>query len=1034
MKFIKLSILAIALSFGLTPVAFAQTNGSIGGLVQDTFGAVVVGASVTVVAADGREKIATSNQRGEFAVTGLAAGTYTVKIKAAKFALYENTEVIVAAGERAELTVPLTVEAMEEVVDINVANSVSTNPEDNKTATVLGKEELKALPDDPDELEAALQALAGASAGPNGGQIYIDGFTGGRMPPKEAIREVRINQNPFSAEYDRLGFGRIEILTRPGSDKFRGNVFSNFNDESLNSRNPFAINRAPSQTRFFGGNISGPVVKGKSSYFLDIHQRTNDSNSVVNAVILDSNLEPLSFQEEFQLPNKRFSISPRFDYAINDNNTLVARYSYSSGSAQNQGIGGITLPSRASESSNWEHEFRLTETMIVNPTTVNETRFEIDWDRNSRLGDNSIPALNVSDSFSGGGATVGNSFSRGNSWEIQNYTTTALGSKHSAKFGARIRRNTIIDRSENGFGGSFSFSGAPDIWNLPGCPANQDPACAIVTPRLTPFQQYRGTILGLTDNRYYPISYSVTVGNPEQTVSRTDYSIFFTDDWRINPGLTLSAGLRYENQTNISNNTNFAPRFAIAWSPGAGGARAPQTVIRGGFGVFYDRFSENTTLQALRFNGTEQLNLVVSANQPTEELRQAAIALLQQPIFTLSGVTNIPTVAQIQQSLTQSNVIRRISSDLRTPVTYQGAISFERQLPKRTTFAATYVISQTNNVIRQRNINAPICTAIDDCDDAPLPFPNNGGIYQWESTGTTRMNRLNFNVRSNFDPRYTIFANYSLGFTNNDTDGGFPVYSYSRLDELEGSGGSVSIDDRFSYLDEWGRASFDTRHSFVIGGNFTLPWQVSLSPFINYNSGRAFNLTTGEDKNNDLQYNERPTFGQLANRCNELGLTHSYCDVDEYDPNEIIPRNFGRAPQFFNVTLRVSKNFGFGKTEGGSSAANTGGQGGGGNRGGGGPGGGGPGGGGGGRQMVMMGGGGGFGGGGERKPYNLNLSLSFNNLFNTVNFGAPVGNLLSGRFGQYTSTSGGFGGFGPGGGGGGGSANRRIELQARFSW
>ncbi len=1026
MRSLRLSILALALSLGLTPLVFGQTNGSIGGTVQDTLGAVVTGASVTVVAADGKEKTATSNQRGEFAVTGLAAGTYTVKIKAANFALYENAEVVVTAGQRAELTVPLTVEAQEEVVDVNSSNTVSTDPNNNAGATVLGEKELDALPDDPDELEAALQALAGASAGPNGGQIYIDGFTGGRLPPKEAIREVRINQNPFSAEYDRLGFGRIEILTRPGSDKFRGNVQANFNDESLNSRNPFALNRAPSQTRAFGGNFSGPVVKGKSSFFVDVNQRTNDSNSVVNALILDSNLNAVPFQQEFQLPNERFSISPRFDYAINDNNTLVARYSYSRGKSENQGIGGITLPSRASESSNWEHEFRITETMIVNPTTVNETRFEMDWEKNSRFGDNSIPAINVSDAFSGGGATIGDSFSKGNSWEIQNYTTTTLGASHSVKFGARVRRNSLTDRSESGFGGSFTFAGAPDIWNRPTCPGDEnnspdDPPCVIVTPGLTPIAQYRGTILGLTDNRYYPIQYSITVGNPEQSVSRTDYSLFFTDDWRINPSLTLSAGLRYENQTNISNNSNFAPRFAIAWSPGAGGARSPKTVIRGGFGVFYDRFSENNTLTALRFNGTEQLNLVITANEADAARRVAALDLLSQPIFTVNGVTNIPSVADIQAALPQTNIVRRVSDDLRVPVTYQGAISYERQLPGRTVFAATYVKSQTNNIIRQINVNAPICPSQASCAGAPVPFPESGPIYEWVSNGTMKMDRLNFNLRSNFSQRFSLFGNYSLGFTDSDTDGGFPAYTYD-------------------LSDEFGRASFDTRHSFVVGGNFNLPWQVSMSPFITYNSGRAFNITTGIDTNGDRQFTERPTFAQLGARCSELGLTYSYCDVSEYDPSEIIPRNFGRAPQAFNANLRVSKTFGFGKTEGRSSAANTGGQAGGPGAGGiagvggRGPGGSGPGGGGG----RMGGGPGGFFGGNERKPYNLTLSVNFNNILNKVNFAAPVSNLSSSRFGEYTSTGGGFfGGFGPGGGGnfgGGGAANRRIELQARFSW
>src|SRR5687767_2257625 len=320
----------------------------------------------------------------------------------------------------------MTVEGVSEQVDISADTGVSTDPSNNAGATILKEQELEALPDDPDELEAALQALAGPAAGPNGGQIYIDGFTGGQLPPKESIREIRINSNPFSAEYDRLGFGRIEILTKPGSDKFRGNAFFNFNDESLNSRNPFALNRAPSQTRFFGGNISGPIVKGKASYFLDINNRDQDNNAIVNAVVLDENFNAVPFQQEFQVPSKRFSFSPRVDYAINDNNTLVFRYSFNRGTSLNFN-GGTTLPSRASESKNTEHEFRLTETSILNPRTVNETRFEYSWNKRERVGDNSIPAITVSDAFSGGGATVGNSFTRSNVWEIVNNTTTSLG-------------------------------------------------------------------------------------------------------------------------------------------------------------------------------------------------------------------------------------------------------------------------------------------------------------------------------------------------------------------------------------------------------------------------------------------------------------------------------------------------------------------------------------------------------------------------------------------------------------------------------
>src|SRR5688572_27995084 len=207
MKFIKPFLFILMFSVA----AFAQQAGSVGGQVQDTLGAVVVGATVTVVAPDGKEKTATTNQRGEFSVTGLAPGKYTVRVSAPNFALYENTEVEIAAGRREELTVPLTVAALDEQVDVSSSEGVSTDTQNNAGATVSKEKDLEALPDDPDELEAALQALAGPSSGPNGGQIYIDGFTGGRLLPKVAIREIRIDENEFSAEHDGLGFGCIEM-------------------------------------------------------------------------------------------------------------------------------------------------------------------------------------------------------------------------------------------------------------------------------------------------------------------------------------------------------------------------------------------------------------------------------------------------------------------------------------------------------------------------------------------------------------------------------------------------------------------------------------------------------------------------------------------------------------------------------------------------------------------------------------------------------------------------------------------------------
>ena len=287
-------VLALALcAFGLTGVVAAQQRaGSVKGQVLDELGGAIVGAAVTAIDSRGVEKSTVTNDGGSFTINGLAPGKYTVRAINAGFAMFENTEVEVTAGKAQQVDVTLKVAIEEQKVTIAADNrEVSVEPDNNAGAVVLKGEDIEALPDDPDDLAAALQALAGPSAGPNGGQIFVDGFTGGRLPPRASIREVRINSNPFSAEYDRLGMGRIEILTRPGSDRLRGQVSFNFNDEAFNSRNPFSASstRPPLQTRQYGGNLGGPIKKGKASFFVDFDKRDVDDATLIFATVLDAN-------------------------------------------------------------------------------------------------------------------------------------------------------------------------------------------------------------------------------------------------------------------------------------------------------------------------------------------------------------------------------------------------------------------------------------------------------------------------------------------------------------------------------------------------------------------------------------------------------------------------------------------------------------------------------------------------------------------------------------------------------------------------
>ncbi|MBA3768210.1 MAG: TonB-dependent receptor, partial [Acidobacteria bacterium] len=667
----------------------------------------------------------------------------------------------------------------------------------------------------------------------------------------------------------------------------------------------------------------------------------------------------------------------RFDYQINANNTLILRYSFLRTSAENQGVGGFSLPERAFNTSNTQHTFQITETAVINQSIVNETRFQYSYENRKEDVDSAIPVINVQDAFISGGPTIGLSFNPETRIELQNYTSWSI-QRHALKAGARIRYTKIKDISPDNFNGTFTF---------------------------TSLAQYQNVLAGVAGAT--PAQFSIAGGNPEASVSQTDYGLFFQDDWRVRPNLTLSLGLRYENQTNIDSNLNFAPRVSFAWSPGAGAASRPKTVVRGGFGIFYDRFAESLTLQANRFNGINQEQFII-----------------RNPTF----FTVVPTIAQLKAAGFAQNTqtTRTVAEDLQAPYTIQGAISIERQMPFGFTLSATYINARTLHLLRSRNINAPLPGT-----GGLRPFGAIGNIYQYESSGTFRQDQLIIGANNRFGRSVTLFMNYRLNKADSDTDGAgtFPANPYDL--------GA-----------EYGRSAQDVRHNFFLGGNITLPWwDLRLNPFIIASSGRPFNITTGRDTNNDSLFADRPAFATDLTKPGVVVTRFGAFDPFPAPGQEIIPRNFGNGPAFFAVNLGLSRTFSFGEVPGARAANATpqGDSGGGGGRAGGVVGAGGRGGGGAAGGRGGRGGGGGvnpFGGGaaaggqgGARavaeKRYSLTVTIRAQNLFNRTNAGTPVGNLLSPFFGESLSTA---GGFGSGPGGSSAAGNRKVEVQLRFSF
>src|SRR5271154_5650631 len=380
---VDFSLLVLLLMSGvLRGQAAATGTGGIRVQVTDPSGSTLVGSTVLLTTPAGSSMDTTTGKDGYYEFKNLPAGKYGLKVVAKGFALYSKDDVSVTEGKITPVNISMVLEMQQEKVVVNDSSAqLDVAPSNNANAIVIQGKDLDALSDDPDELQSELEALAGPSAGPNGGQIYIDGFTAGQLPPKASIREIRINQNPFLAEYDKLGYGRLEILTNPGTDQFHGQFFLTGNTAGFNSRNPFEDLPEGTQppgyyTTQWSANVGGPLSK-KASFFFNIERRDITDLSVVSATIVNPTtfaIEP--FSDAVANPKTRLNLGPRLDYQLTPSNTLSVRYQYWRNVETADSVGSFNLASLGTNSTNVENTLQVTDTQTVSPTIINETRFQ----------------------------------------------------------------------------------------------------------------------------------------------------------------------------------------------------------------------------------------------------------------------------------------------------------------------------------------------------------------------------------------------------------------------------------------------------------------------------------------------------------------------------------------------------------------------------------------------------------------------------------------------------------------------------------
>lgn len=719
-------------------------TGTVSGGVTDSTGALIPGAAITLIDSEGRSQTSSSDELGRYTFSRIAAGKYQIRVTAAGFSPSEAVSIEVAPGGSTSRDVQLSLAVVQQSVEVTSSSNIDTEPSNNASALSIKGESLQSLSDDPDDLAQDLQLLAGPSTGPEGGELYVDGFSGAKLPPKSAIREIRINQNPFSAEYDRLGYGRVEILTKPGADTYHGDIRFNLGDSAFNSRNPFAPNKPDYQRRTFEGTVGGPAG-GRASFNFQVERRDIGQAALINALILDPGFNTVPYRESISDPRTDTEIGGRFDYQLNPSHTLVARYEWEKNYQSNAGLDTFSMASRGYNLDEREHVVQLTETAMLGTGAVNEARFQYRRSRDANQAVSTAPALQVLDAFVSGGTAKSLDGLLENRYELQESLLLSRG-RHTVRFGGRLRAIQEESASGSNYNGVFTFTSL-DAYRI-----TEQGLAAGLTPA-----EIRSLGGGASQ-------FAMGSGEPMSRVAQFDIGVFAQDDWRLRNSLTLSYGVRYERQTNIKDWRSWAPRLGLAWGVPGRAPDKPFAILRAGFGIFYDRVREGLVLDARRLDGVHQQQYLI----PNPDFYPA-----------------VPPIDNLSVFL-QDQAVRNLATNLRAPGTAQFALSLERQFPKNNIVSLSYMNSRGFDMLRSRNINTPLPST------GLRPYPG-GNIYVYESNGRFRQNQLIANFNARVSNRFSMFGYYSWSDARSDTDGpgSFPASAYDLTPEYSRAGFDV---------------------------------------------------------------------------------------------------------------------------------------------------------------------------------------------------------------------------------------------------
>jgi Carboxypeptidase regulatory-like domain/TonB dependent receptor-like, beta-barrel len=778
---------------------------SIQGVVADPTGAIIPGAEIDLVDDSGSVAgTVHSGGDGSFQITAPHSGDYTLVVSLPGFQTVHKPVSLAAAASAAAsvhtFTVPmhivLPIAALATNVHVNADTSEDlTATDDNHDSSVLTTQDLKKLPIFDNDYATAMSAFLDDSASGTGGSgLIVDGAEANRATVSaSAVQEVRINQDPYSARYYWPGRGQMEIVTKSAADHYHGEFNFLFRDSALNAQNALAPSKPFEQRRIYEGSLTGPIFFApKSSFLVSFNRAEEDLNSVVDADVVPTTSNPSGIlQANVPSPTRDTEYSIRAAHEFSDRNSGYAQYSYENWNGQNQGVGGQTLQQGGFGSDYHEDDVTLHFDSTLSAVFLNQLSVIGEHAQNSHNNTVEAPLISVAGYFSGGSAQ--------NDYDATEYNfrlfdrVTWTHGRHLVQAGIGIPHiaRRAYDDNTNSLG-SYTFGPTVDSDG---------------TVEATALDNF-------VNNK--PSNFTQNTGDVHFIYHQQEMGAFIQDQWKISDSFAITPGVRYDWQNFLAaKRLGFSPRVSFAWVLD----KDSKLVLRGGGGVYYDRFGSSPILDLVRYEDARRRSIQFSLDPSTE------------PATGCVPITDCETLSAQPANLAQ------LAPNAAIPYQMQYGFSIERQLGERATGVISVYSARGIHEFRSVDINAPTTAS----DYTERPDPNFGVIRQMQTAAFFEGNGLDISYRGRFNKYFTGFGRYTWSHYANNTGGigWFPQNQYAPNNE-------------------WSNANWDRRQRLGMYAMINPESVFNISAGIFANSGRPWTVLTGTDPYGDGLFNARP--------------------------------------------------------------------------------------------------------------------------------------------------------------------------------